>query len=447
MKRKILPVAIHILLVAVIFTSCTTRAEDNNYPNQPNESTVTEVQIQSDSYDIELVVALQQGNTETSEHATASDVQYQLAAIRENRAMQSEVNDPIVGRWYIWYFNGNPVLDSRTVLIFNSDGSAPAYQKTWGQDTTENRAGERTWRLEGNNVYLPHASSPWEFTFVGDELWQYVDGNVIRVLRRQSIPTPSWHTSQLNQPLNQLATGRWYAWYFGDFPVWQNNLEGIILNANGTKDTINRNWAFDTSDRISRNEGTWAIINNVQIRTQHNSGGLRYARLLGDELHYTNWQGSTSIMRRQRPDPNIREEDREHAAYFQRRQNQVDSITQRLLGEWHWDIFIWNFFEDGTGYIEIPPFGIHPADTMDFTFEIATVFDASAPTDIALYFTGDVSGRFLATFNTHGNGSITLHGQNEILLTRWFDIRNSPVTEQIFDQFLGFMEIIQKFTP
>lgn len=138
--------------------------------------------------------------------------------------------------------------------------------------------------------------------------------------------------------------------------------------------------------------------------------------------------------------------------------NQVEVANaarmRRFLGQWHLDASLWTFNEDGTGVIYSPAMGIHPATHRYFTFEVFPVTLDGYDDTLIMHFAyfdddeigiGGMSIMYHVRFGTRSGGSIEFG--DSFLLTRMFDINNTPFFDHQLETFMGLMDMIGNFVP
>jgi hypothetical protein len=129
-------------------------------------------------------------------------------------------------------------------------------------------------------------------------------------------------------------------------------------------------------------------------------------------------------------------------------------LHRRFLGTWHFDASLWHFNDDGTGVVDIPALGINPQVYLPFTFE---VMEAPIGYDAVLIMhyadewetLGGTSAMLWVNFGTRSGGSMELGGggREPALLTRMFDINNTPFFDHQLETFMGIMDMIGNFVP
>jgi len=122
----------------------------------------------------------------------------------------------------------------------------------------------------------------------------------------------------------------------------------------------------------------------------------------------------------------------------------------RFIGTWYWDVTTWTFNQDGTGVIDVPAHGGHPADQREFTFFVIDPLDREESDAVISLEFEHYDGVYVyhATFGPQSGGSVTLRGRPDrdpLLLTRWFDLNNTPVTSYILEQGLALFDMFSTF--
>jgi len=416
--------------------------------------------------------------------------QAELMALRELRATQSStisiydwpsrrsVEHSLAGRWYWTFTDGD--FPNRTggylVHDFNVDGTVCTYRRDcWSED--EELIFERTWsklyyvRVEehiGHNNFTMRIESPMYLVNIyrdGEVPLEFIislgriesrstpgltlfQTSVGRAFREYRPPTPGWYYMQLANVSPLRLSGE--EWFYSDliWPIERDRAEPEVQETPA-------NYRFHQDGNLIRRYfvswpgsvgwdlvwvGRWSFSDNT-VYLHYYTGLTTSFTFQGDELHSGNTILRTTLA--------YTEEHARALAQDAADERQRQNLEARFLGEWYFDVFIWNFFQDGTGYIDIPAFGIHPADRRDFTFMVIN----SDLADAIIDFDGDFSGMFRANFGNQSGGSVVLEphitgaGGETFMLTRMFDINNTPAMDYIWEQGMGLFEQLFSMFP
>jgi len=422
-----------------------------------------------------MEITLAQDISEEAEFARA-----ELDALRQELAPQfapinpPPVGSPPIGRWFLSHRDGSNWTGLYTMHEFHNEGMVRTYRGYWGTDERE-LLYERIWDTysisEGHGRFISQASiiriSDTNGTALRFRLFTPISsGRGILSLSPVNeeynflhqphfyfnLPTPGWHYAQLaNVSLSEIS-GNWYysdtIWpppidsdrffvqYFLDFDGVLHALYHVRERADQT--TTNPEWS-----RIGR----WSFSNNT-VNMHFDSGIIVSYILRNGELHSTN-----AVLQREL---NISVEHQRAIAQEDARQEAtIRNLQRRVLGQWHWDLTLWIFNEDGTGFLDVPHIGVNPQSYHHFTYEVMEPpegYDAF----LIIHFSEDwsaslagTSGMYWVRFGPRAGGSMELGGggREPLLLTRMFDFNNTPFVDDLFDGLMHFMDLIGIFIP
>lgn len=110
------------------------------------------------------------------------------------------------------------------------------------------------------------------------------------------------------------------------------------------------------------------------------------------------------------------------------------SLYNKIIGNWYFDVFVWNFGEEGRGYLDIPKLGETPAESRKFSYTLTrSIVDNDDNIDLTIDWDDGRVSYFAVIFET--DGSITLENlspdKTTVTLTRKFEIGNCPVSTAI----------------
>lgn len=263
-------------------------------------------------------------------------------------------------------------------------------------------------------------------------------------LETEQTETPS---SKVDSLLEDLLDGEWFNQ--SDF---NGMLERLVFYADGTGSLLVTDYEWADSFGISSSDPnytgehmynfTWSLDGNV-ISTVYNENWSSILNISEEKLQLVMEDGSVAIYAKIRP--TIPESYVEVASLLEK----TETFKQKFLGEWHFDVYKWKFHEDEMIVIDVPAFGQHPANQMEYPFSIME--DPLEMVDALLVIDHPTSGLVMyeATFGDQSGGSITLEprhqGGSPILLTRSFDVRNNPITDEIVDQGMALFESFELF--
>ena len=263
------------------------------------------------------------------------------------------------------------------------------------------------------------------------------------------------------QELGEILLGEWFCQDF------QGILQSWVFNSNGLLYQINSHYVYhqpnDTHQfgdpnfpTVQQMAGQWDIINGTPYRI---ISANRIEIMLADNYEYFQvlWASGNSQTFRRTP-PDMPSQFGGQWLPMAQVMNQVEIANaarmRRFLGQWHLDASLWTFNEDGTGVIYSPAMGMHPASHRYFTFEVFPVtlsdYDATLLMNFE-YFEDDeigIGGRsfmYHVRFGTRSGGSIEFG--DSFLLTRMFDINNTPFFDHQLETFMGIMDMIGNFVP
>lgn len=195
------------------------------------------------------------------------------------------------------------------------------------------------------------------------------------------------------------------------------------------QEMINMGVGFENLD--TSNKFSWSLSGNTVHIVLDNGETADFTLSLEE-------QKLTQVTQRNNPQIYAREKPAGMEQYIERSLLAKDSkakqevLLRKFLGTWYYDVLTWTFNEDGTGIIDIPEIGEHPASTKEFTYTISG--NANDPTYLCLIIDWDdyETSYYYPTFNA--DGSMLLKGigsSDPIKFTRTFDITNCPISEAI----------------
>ena len=244
-------------------------------------------------------------------------------------------------------------------------------------------------------------------------------------------------------------------WFFGDIihpkpflepggPAYEIYAVGYRLFLNGDAYRINQRRSVGGGGvALPDLIGYWTFGNNA-VHIHYDTGETESFSVQGNELH-----GSRRILVREMV---VSEENRRLMAEADVYHARQAALMRRFHGEWRLDVLTWNFDADtGTGYIDIPAFNRHPASTEPFRFDVMLDTPGSPDGTLVLYFDDEPAIRtamYRVTFGNRSGGSVELYhigNHQTILLTRQFDINNTPFMDDVIDQAMGLLGKLKKF--
>lgn len=110
------------------------------------------------------------------------------------------------------------------------------------------------------------------------------------------------------------------------------------------------------------------------------------------------------------------------------------SLYNKIIGNWYFDVFVWNFDEEGRGYLDIPKLGETPAESRKFSYTLTrSIVDNDDNIDLTIDWDDGRISYFAVKFET--DGSVLLENLSPdkatVILTRKFEIGNCPVSTAI----------------
>jgi len=405
--------------------------------------------------------------------AVGFDVMRQELVERFAPANLPPVGTPPVGRWYRTFRDGNEPnwTGGYTMHEFHNDGTVRTYQRYWGS-SDEGFLWQGTWRMYiedrtyGNHqyqqtvvrVYHPDGTTrrfSANFSDRGGQGYTLIRTNEEgQFFSGWSFfmdvpPTAGWYYTQLaGVPIAAISGD----WHYSD-TIWPPSPD---------KERFFVRYEFGESGRLIshyhvRNDrggsgpervmsGRWSFSNNA-LHMHFDSGTMVSYTLQNGELHSAN-----AVLQREL---NIcAEHQRAIATEEAQRDAMIRYLHRRFLGTWHFDASLWHFNDDGTGVVDIPALGINPQVYLPFTFE---VMEAPIGYDAVLIMhyadewetLGGTSAMLWVNFGTRSGGSMELGGggREPVLLTRMFDINNTPFFDHQLETLMGIMDMIGNFVP
>ncbi|MCL1994854.1 MAG: hypothetical protein FWG63_01450 [Defluviitaleaceae bacterium] len=267
------------------------------------------------------------------------------------------------------------------------------------------------------------------------------------------------------QEVEEILLGEWFNQEFMGF------IESMVFNPNGQRYSISTHFALsrpadvhlqpidlDVFPPVQRTTGVWEVIDGIPRLVFSAS----YAEIIlsdtNEEFQIFWSPDNIETFRRTPPDVPIEAEGVwVPLEIFANRTNiGIEARMRPFLGRWYFDLASWHFNGDGTGFVYVPRLGINPQTYMHFTFE---VWPPSRDYDAFLIIRygegwpayGPSSSMLRVNFGTRSGGSMTLSGRGDhgesVLLTRMFDINNTPFVDHQLETFMGIMGIIRNFLP
>ncbi|QJD85000.1 hypothetical protein [Cohnella herbarum] len=237
------------------------------------------------------------------------------------------------------------------------------------------------------------------------------------------VETPSSQVALTQSSSEELLAGEWYG-----------GLEKNEFRADGTGVIEHLGDLYDF---------TWSIDGNTLTMLTPGTYETSF-KFVGDELQLTNSDG-TRILTRE-PSSDYVDANKE----ISQQQATETALTRKFLGEWYFDVFIWHFNDDGTGVIDVPEFSGDPAEQKEFTFSVVEDPTGTGDVNISITLPDGRLSMYHATFGNQSGGSVTLQptlkGGQSIMLTRSFDVRNSPITDEIIDEGVALFESLTSFS-
>jgi len=277
----------------------------------------------------------------------------------------------------------------------------------------------------------------------------------------EPIPAPEPHQLVIyQQEVEEILLGEWF----------DQNFEGLlhswVFNPNGRLYSINSHYVYHQPGDIHHLDpnfpsvqqmpGQWGVVDGVPRRIFP----ATYVELIfsDDNSYFQVFWDSGNVATFRRTPPNMPPQFGGQWLPMAHVLNQVEIANaarmRRFLGQWHLDASLWTFNEDGTGVIYSPAMGMHPANYRYFTFEVLPMvpdgFDAVLTMHFP-HFENDEAGlggrsiMYHVRFGTRSGGSIEFG--DSFLLTRMFDINNTPFFDHQLETFFGIMDMIGNFVP
>jgi len=412
----------------------------------------------------------------------ANTTRQEMAArfIVENPA---PVGVPPVGRWYRTFSDGNPPSRTGGYTIYEiyGDGRIRVYQRYWG-NSDEGFQWEGTWtQYSIDHVVSPAYTQQQDFVRAYNpdgttrRLAMLGDGTALQRVNEagqfysgwsftQDVPpVPGWHYAQIaNIPLGSI-TGNWYY----DDTIWPPPLDA---NSRQLESMFFVNYELGESGRLlahyqvdwstatglsrtgagrgpySQVVGRWSFENNL-VHFHFDTGATVSYSIQGNELHSSN----VVLQRQLNVDP---EHQRRVATEEAMLNAAIRNIMNRVIGQWHWDLALWYFAEDGTGYMYSPRIGMNPESQRHFTFEVLPTtanYDASLIISFSDEWSPSIANQtiiYWVNFGMRSGGSMEFRVTEDsppLLFTRMFDTQNTPFVDQMIDDFNSFMNLLGNF--
>ena len=264
-------------------------------------------------------------------------------------------------------------------------------------------------------------------------------------------PAPSAVLPQMDS--KELLLGKWYDQVFDEEGMFSWG-QVLILEADGAG-TMNRIYYVPKSEAENLQEQMdlgFPLVNfdsSTGCSWSLDGDALRVVLDNGEVGNYTfsaekqqlmlkNSNGQEQIYAKEIPTET--EGYVRRSTYAEDREDKEAALREKFLGNWYFDVLVWTFNEDGTGYLDIPELGDQPATKREFTYE---VFDDPAdPTYLCLVMDWDngSTSYYYPTFETDGSMTLEFIDDSEpIRLTRTFDISNCPISEEIISNGIGVL--------
>lgn len=267
----------------------------------------------------------------------------------------------------------------------------------------------------------------------------------------QSVDVQPLQIAPKQRSLEEKLIGEWFDQ--GSL-VDMESVRSFTFNADGTGSEIIMDYG-SASDTVSHADPgytgeeiynmTWSLDGNI-INLVYDKDSLRNTRYtFSDSEQQLQWHDKDGSIRETfvRMKPTVPDGYVEMATLLGQHKVTEAALVRRFLGEWCWDVMIWRFNDDGTGVIDIPAFGKFPADKKEFDF---TVSENSEVGDafLNISWADGKQSMYFATFGNESGGSVTLapHGGSTILLTRSYDMSNSPITDEILQEGADLFESV-----
>lgn len=126
---------------------------------------------------------------------------------------------------------------------------------------------------------------------------------------------------------------------------------------------------------------------------------------------------------------------------------QQNAQASQFLGQWYFDVFIWTFHPDGTLIIDVPAFGQHPANQLEYSYFIQS--DPFNEADALISIIDSTGGFSMYEAILGDQESLTLQPRsdgNSILLTKSYSLQNSPITSDILDEGMALFDAFETFS-
>ena len=489
-----------VILLLMTLSACGSENEQLSHEQAQLQETQTEAEgdleeLQAELYVLQAEIEALREQTEQESAEPEPDANVtteteltstELDALRQELIMRFTPPNPPptgvfpIGRWYSTFAEGNVPNQTGGYVMheFHPDGTVRTYERNWGS-SDEGFLYERAWTIDNNTInhgtwtqeetiitiFHPDGTTRRFQAFLSgneDVLTRINDEGQLFSGNRANFfsdvpPTPGWfYTQRENVPITSLSGN----WYYSD-TIWPPPLDDPMFFVSyelGESGRLLAHYHVDwrnvtglTRTGTGRGSyssvvGRWSFSGNA-VHMHFDSGAVVSFTLQSNgELHSAN-----SILQRELIGADWDAHEREVA----QQAALMREIQRRFLGQWHFDASLWIFNEDGTGIVDIPHIGVNPQAYLHFTFE---VMQASAGYDamLIMYFSDDwsetlanTSMMYWVNFGTRSGGSMELGGggREPILLTRMFDINNTPFFDHQLDTFMGLMDMIGNFVP
>ena len=410
----------------------------------------------------------------------------ELDNLRQERAALFALVDPPpvgpfpVGRWFRthrtnvgWFQYEN--TNEYTMHEFHDDNTVRTYQGCWERGAREFLY-ERTWdiysRITGSGRFISqqyiirvtHADGTiqrFRFNTSGtrtrgldslthvDESYDFVDLSPYVF----NLPTPGTLYEQLAGLPMFTISGNWYR----SDTIWPPPRDSIrfhvnyLLEGNGVLQVfyeVRENPERTTTTGEWSRVGFWRISEG-RVYMHFYDGSIISYTLQNGELHSAN-----TVL--QREINHCIEHQRAIAADDARREALIRETKNRFLGQWHWDIALMFFNEDGTGFLEVPGLAGNPHQNLHFTFEVwppTANHDAMLIINYTDEWPNLLAGQsriYWVRFGTRRGGSMEFIGPEDevaFFMTRTFDSGNTPFIDDLFEDIGRFMNLIGKLAP
>lgn len=271
------------------------------------------------------------------------------------------------------------------------------------------------------------------------------------VLEKEQTELPLIETSSTDVLMEKLVDGEWF--YQGEF---RGRIDSYVFYEDGTGSSFSTNYlpadseimSYDpNSTGVNTYDFTWKLDDNIvtfMYDWATDASEFRFIENEEQQLQFINKNNEVSIYEKTKPAiPNDYVEEASIIKAF-------TDFNQNFFGTWHFDVFTWTFNQDGTGVIEIPAFGRYPSDQKRFDYLLMK--DPFEQADALITINMENKGVLMydAILGNQSGGSLTLQPKppdngNTILLTRSYDIRNSPITQEILDEGMALLEPLEFF--